>query len=115
MLFGREFPPGPPPEAETPIGEAKFDVATELMITTVLKVAESAASKIEALGEEGKVPKRAAYLLSNVAAKAQISAAFGENTPEFREAMVRFMNAGWVPPQKDSEQPLTPNGVATHG
>ena len=46
MLFGREFPPGPPPEAETPIGEAKFDVATELMITTVLKVAESAASKI---------------------------------------------------------------------
>jgi len=54
-------------------------------------------------------------LLSNVAAKAQISAAFGENTPEFREAMVRFMNAGWVPPQKDSEQPLTPNGVATHG
>ncbi|WP_131823013.1 hypothetical protein, partial [Mycobacteroides chelonae] len=104
-MFGREFPPGPPPDAETSVGGAKFDVATELMITTVLKVAESAASGIEEMAEAGKFPKRAAYMLSNASAREHIKAAFGDNTPEFREAMSRFLKAGWVPPLKDSEQP----------
>lgn len=114
-MFGREFPPGPPPEAETPVGGAKFDVATDLMITTVLKVAESAASGIEEMAEKGTFPKRAAYMLSLAAAKEHIKAAFGDNTPECREALSRFLKAGWVPPLKDSDQPYTSNGVATHG
>ncbi|MFA4084279.1 hypothetical protein ONA92_21515 [Mycobacteroides salmoniphilum] len=114
-MFGREFPPGPPPQAEIHTGETKFDVATELMITTVLKVAESAASGIEEMAETGKFPKRAAYMLSLAAAKEHVKAAFGDNTPECREAMARFLKAGWVPPLKDSQQPPTSNGVATHG
>ncbi|SIG30427.1 Uncharacterised protein [Mycobacteroides abscessus subsp. abscessus] len=114
-MYGNELPPGLPPLSETYARAAKFDVATELMITTVLKIAESAAGKIEALAEEGKLPKRAAYLLSNVAAKAQVGAAFGENTPEFRETMVRFMNAGWVPPVKDSEKGAADGAAVTHG
>jgi hypothetical protein len=53
--------------------------------------------------------------LSNVAAKAQVGAAFGENTAEFRETMVRFMNAGWVPPVKDSEKGTADGTAVTHG
>ncbi|MDO3068503.1 hypothetical protein P5W11_09790 [Mycobacteroides abscessus subsp. bolletii] len=114
MLFGREFPPGPPPPGiATPPKDRKFDVATELMITTALRIAERSAAQIESLAEEGKFPKRAAYMVSNAMARVQIEAALGVGTREAKEAINRFLMAGWEPPAKDATQ-SAPNGGAAN-
>lgn len=116
-MFGNELPPGPVPPGVTtppPGGGAKFDVATELMITVALKVAEQEAGGMESLAEEGKFPKRAAYAFSQMIASSTFKAALGENTPEYKEAMRRFMMAGSVPPVKDSGQAAA-DGQVTRG
>lgn len=115
-MYGNELPPGPMPPGVTPPphGKRGFDVATELMITVALKVAEQEAGGMESLAEEGKFPKRAAYAFGQMIASSTLKAALGDNTPEYKEAMGRFMMAGWVPPVKDSGQEAA-TGPVTHG